>query len=113
MLQRKSSRPGRSLGRSTGWILKSRLARSQVAMIGGARYDAVDDDGLHYTVDGRGVILPIDTVVLCAGQQSERSLYDEFARRGVRPHLIGGAHVAAELDAAGAIAEATALAVRL
>ena len=113
MLQRKSSRPGRTLGRSTGWILKSRLARSQVAMIAGARYDSVDDDGLHYTVDGRAVTLPVDTVVLCTGQESERSLFDEFTLLGVHPHLIGGAHVAAELDAAGAIAEATALAVRL
>jgi 2,4-dienoyl-CoA reductase (NADPH2) len=114
MFQRKDEPLGRRLGRSTGWILKSRLRRAGVAMVPGVRYDAVDDAGLHYTTgDGEAHVLPVDTVVLCAGQDSARDLHDQLAQRGVTARLIGGAHVAAELDAVAAIDEATRVALAL
>jgi 2,4-dienoyl-CoA reductase (NADPH2) len=111
LLQRKDEPLGRRLGRSTGWILRSRLRRAGVRMVQGVRYDAVDDDGLHYTAGGVAHVLPVDTVVLCAGQESARDLYDELVDRGVAARVIGGAHVAVELDAAAAIDEATRLAL--
>jgi 2,4-dienoyl-CoA reductase (NADPH2) len=113
MLQRKEEPLGRRLGRSTGWILKSRLRRTGVQMVSGARYDAIDDAGLHYTVAGASHVLPVDTVVLCAGQDSARDLHDQLAAHGITARLIGGAHVAAELDAVAAIDQATRLALAL
>ncbi|MFC4945106.1 FAD-dependent oxidoreductase [Pseudonocardia sp. GCM10023141] len=110
MFQRKDEPLGRRLGKSTGWILKSRLRRAGVTMVQGARYDAVDDAGLHYTAGGESHVLPLDTVVLCAGQESARGLHDQLAEHGVAARLIGGAHVSAELDAVAAIDEATRLA---
>jgi 2,4-dienoyl-CoA reductase (NADPH2) len=111
LLQRKDEPLGRGLGRSTGWILRSRLRRAGVDMVQGVRYDLVDDAGMHVTVGGRARVIPVDTVVVCAGQDSARDLYDRLVERGVPARLVGGAHVAAELDAAGAIEEATRLAV--
>jgi 2,4-dienoyl-CoA reductase (NADPH2) len=113
MLQRKDEPLGRRLGRSTGWILKSRLRRAGVQMVSGVHYDAIDDDGLHYTVADTTHVLPVDTVVLCAGQDSARDLHDQLAARGITARLIGGAHVAAELDAVAAIDQATRLALSL
>ncbi|MGU7774308.1 oxidoreductase [Burkholderia sp. MR1-5-21] len=113
MFQRKAEPLGKRLGKSTGWILKARLRKANVAMISGATYDAIDDEGLHYTVDGKPHVLPVDHVVLCAGQNSNRSLYDELRARGLSPKLIGGADVASELDALRAIDQATRLAVAL
>ena len=82
-------------------------------MTAGAAYDAVDDQGLHYTADGKAQVADVDTVVLCAGQISDRDLFDELAARGVKVHVIGGADVAAELDAVRAIDQATRLAASL
>lgn len=113
LLQRKAARLGRSLGKSTGWILKARLRKAGVAMVAGASYDAIDDDGLHYTVEHERRLLAVDSVVVCVGQESERTLYDELVLRGLEPHLIGGAHTAAELDAVAAIDQATRLAVEI
>lgn len=110
MFQRKAEPLGRNLGKSTGWILKAKLRRANVAMVSGVVYDAIDDEGLHYTVDGERHVLPVDTIVLCAGQLSNRALYDELQQRGVGAHVIGGADVAAELDAARAIEQAVRLA---
>lgn len=80
-------------------------------MTAGASYQAVDDQGLHYSVNGEARVLDADTVILCAGQLSNRTLFDGLAERGVKPHVIGGADVAAELDALRAIDQATRLAV--
>jgi 2,4-dienoyl-CoA reductase (NADPH2) len=110
MFQRKPGSLGKHLGKSTGWILKAKLKRARVAMTAGVTYDAIDDAGLHYRVDGESRVADVDTVVLCAGQQSQRTLYDELKALGVSTHLIGGAHEAAELDALRAIQQGMRLA---
>lgn len=113
LFQRKPEKPGASLGKTTGWILKARLREAGVEMVSGASYTGIDDEGLHYMVDGVAKLLPVDQVVICAGQESDRDLYDALVVRGAQPRLIGGADVAAELDAARAIEQATRLAVAL
>ncbi|WP_024536864.1 oxidoreductase [Comamonas badia] len=113
MFQRKNESLGKNLGKSTGWILKANLRKADVAMTAGASYHAVDDQGLHYSVNGEARVLDVDTVILCAGQLSNRALADGLAERGIPAHVIGGADVAAELDAVRAIDQATRLAVSL
>ncbi|MGH6782670.1 MAG: FAD-dependent oxidoreductase, partial [Sphingomonadaceae bacterium] len=82
MFQRKAEPLGKRLGKSTGWILKAKLRKANIAMTAGATYDAINDEGLHYTVDGKAHVLPVDHVVLCAGQNSNRDLYDQLKARG-------------------------------
>jgi 2,4-dienoyl-CoA reductase (NADPH2) len=110
MLQRKAGRMGRGLGVSTGWVLRLLLAKRQVAQVTGVTYRRIDDAGVHITVGGEERLIAADTVVICAGQESERSLYDELVALGATAHLIGGAKLAAELDALRAIDEGTRLA---
>ncbi len=110
MFQRKPESLGRNLGKSTGWILKVKLRKAGVNMISGASYQAVDDQGLHYTVDGQTHVLAVDHVILCAGQNPNRTLHEALLAKGRDAHLIGGADVAAELDAVRAIEQATQLA---
>ncbi|MCX5542778.1 NADPH-dependent 2,4-dienoyl-CoA reductase [Paraburkholderia sp. CNPSo 3076] len=113
MFQRKEEPLGKGLGKSTGWILKARLRKARVMMTSGVTYDAIDDEGLHYRVDGKPHVLAVDHVVLCAGQNSNRTLYDELVARAAKPKVIGGADVAAELDALRAIDQATRLAMSM
>ncbi|HRD74324.1 MAG TPA: NADPH-dependent 2,4-dienoyl-CoA reductase [Hyphomicrobiaceae bacterium] len=113
MLQRKTGRMGRSLGVSTGWILRLQLAKRKVAQVTGAAYRRIDDQGLHVTVGGAERVIPADTIVVCAGQESQRSLADELVVLGIAPHVIGGADVAAELDAMRAIDQGMRLAYAL
>ncbi len=113
MLQRKTDKLGANLGKTTGWILKARLQEAGVKMIAGANYLAIDDAGLHYAVGGEEKVLAVDHVVLCAGQESDRDLFEALRSRGIDAHLIGGADVAAELDTAKAIEQATRLAVEI
>ena len=113
MFQRKTESLGKNLGKSTGWILKAKLRKAKVKMTAGASYDAIDDDGLHYTVDGESRVLPVDNVILCAGQVSNRELYAQLDEAGIKFHVIGGADVASELDALRAIDQATRLAVSI
>jgi 2,4-dienoyl-CoA reductase (NADPH2) len=113
MFQRKPESLGKNLGKSTGWILKAKLRKAEVTMTAGATYDAIDDAGLHITVNGEQRVVDVDNVVLCAGQLSNRQLFNELSQRGVSAHVIGGADVAAELDALRAIDQATRLAVSL
>jgi 2,4-dienoyl-CoA reductase (NADPH2) len=113
MFQRKSESLGKNLGKSTGWILKAKLRKAKVSMTAGATYDAIDDEGLHYTVDGKAHVLPVDNVILCAGQVSNRDLYVQLDQAGIKFHVIGGADVASELDALRAIDQATRLAVAI
>ncbi|MFH9610764.1 FAD-dependent oxidoreductase [Streptomyces sp. NPDC017448] len=113
LVQRKSTKVGAGLGRTTGWIHRTELRHRGVEMIAGASYDLIDGDGLHLTVDGERRVLPVDTVVLCAGQESRRELYEELRAGAVPVHLIGGADVAAELDAKRAIRQGTELAAAL
>ncbi|GAA3915597.1 NADPH-dependent 2,4-dienoyl-CoA reductase [Streptomyces lacrimifluminis] len=113
LLQRKASKVGAGLGKTTGWIHRTELKHRGVTMVPGVRYDRIDDAGLHITVDGTSTVLPVDTVVLCTGQDPRRDLYDELLAAGRSVHLIGGADVAAELDAKRAIKQGTELAAAL
>ncbi len=111
ILQRRDGAPGKTLGRTTGWTHRLSLVRRGVRMLGGVTYLRIDDDGLHALVNGQPQLFAVDTVIICAGQEPERSLHDALAGRGVGVHLIGGASEAAELDAKRAIAQATELAL--
>ena len=113
MFQRKSSKPGKHLGKTTGWIHRLSLRHYGVKMIAGVSYDRIDDDGLHYSVNGKAHRLKVDNIILCAGQLTQRELHEPLMEAGVSTHLIGGANLAAELDAKRAIDEGTRLAARL
>ncbi|MFC8265954.1 FAD-dependent oxidoreductase [Streptomyces cinereoruber] len=113
LLQRKETKVGAGLGKTTGWIHRTELKHRGVAMVAGVTYDRIDDEGLHVTIGGESQVLPVDTVVLCAGQEPRRDLYEELVAAGRTAHLIGGADVAAELDAKRAIDQGTRLAAAL
>ncbi|MFE1991438.1 oxidoreductase [Streptomyces parvulus] len=113
LLQRKNSKIGAGLGKTTGWIHRTELRQRGVTMVPGVRYDRIDDAGLHITVGAESTVLEVDTVVLCTGQEPSRGLYDDLVAAGRRAHLIGGADVAAELDAKRAIKQGTELAAAL
>ncbi|MGW5419386.1 FAD-dependent oxidoreductase [Streptomyces sp. NPDC003943] len=113
LLQRKTSKVGAGLGKTTGWIHRTELKHRGVTMVAGASYERIDDEGLHLTIDGEAQLLPVDTVVLCTGQEPRRDLYEELVAGGRAVHLIGGADVAAELDAKRAIDQGTRLAATL
>ncbi|MFD5074911.1 FAD-dependent oxidoreductase [Streptomyces sp. NPDC058371] len=113
LLQRKPSKVGGGLGKTTGWIHRTELKHRGVTMVPGVRYDRIDDAGLHVTVEGRSQVLEVDTIVLCTGQEPRRDLYEELSAAGRSVHLIGGADVAAELDAKRAIKQGTELAAAL
>ena len=113
LLQRKAEKLGRSLGKSTGWIHRRALGMRGVTLLGGCEYVRIDDDGLHLRVDGEPRTLDVDHVIVCAGQEPLRELHEPLRRRGRSVHLIGGADVAAELDAKRAIDQGTRLAAAL
>ncbi|MER5308834.1 NADPH-dependent 2,4-dienoyl-CoA reductase [Streptomyces sp. NPDC002773] len=113
LLQRKETKVGAGLGKTTGWIHRTELKHRGVAMVAGVSYDRIDDEGLHVTIGGEAQLLPVDTIVLCAGQEPRRDLYEELVAAGRVAHLIGGADVAAELDAKRAIDQGTRLAATL
>jgi len=113
LLQRRAEKPGRGLGKTTGWIHRASLQSKGVKMIGGVSYDAITGDGLRITRDGVSELLPVDTVVLCAGQVPERGLADRLIAAGIAVDIIGGADVAAELDAKRAIDQGVRLAAAL
>ena len=114
LLQRKASRLGAALGKTSGWVHRATLQRKGVQMLAGVDYRRIDDAGLHITVDGKERVLEVDHVVICAGQESLKELMPaEQEKTGPRFHLIGGAALAAELDAKRAIREGAELAARL
>lgn len=116
LLQRKSEKLGKRLGKTTGWIHRASLAMKDVKMIGGVNYERIDAEGLHVSYGEareNPEIIEADTVILCAGQVSERSLADALVEKGITPHVIGGADVATELDAKRAIDQGTRLAAKL
>ncbi|MHA6758733.1 NADPH-dependent 2,4-dienoyl-CoA reductase [Streptacidiphilus sp. PAMC 29251] len=115
LLQRKTSKVGAGLGKTTGWIHRAELKHRGVRMLAGVTYHRIDDAGLHLTVDGESTTLAVDTVVLCTGQEPRRELHAALLARGLggSTHLIGGADVAAELDAKRAIRQGTELAASL
>lgn len=113
LLQRKTSKMGKGLGKTTGWIHRLVLKQHDVKMKTGVSYDKFDDSGLHIRVGETAEVLAVDNVVLCAGQESNRTLVDEMKATGLPVHLIGGVDVAAELDAKRAIRQGAELAMRL
>jgi len=113
LLQRKASKVGDGLGKTTGWIHRTSLKARRVAMTSSVTYERIDDAGLHVTVDGQPAVLPVDHVVICAGQEPQRELLGALQAAGREVHLIGGADVAAELDAKRAILQGTRLALSL
>jgi 2,4-dienoyl-CoA reductase (NADPH2) len=113
LLQRKKSKPGATLGKTTGWIHRAALKDLNVKTLTGVEYDRVDAGGLHARIDGKSVLIEADTVVVCAGQEPLRELQRELEGSGIPLHLIGGADVATELDAKRAIDQGSRLAARL
>lgn len=113
LLQRKTSKVGEGLGKTTGWIHRTSLAVRGVKMLNSVNYQRIDDEGLHILRAEQESCLPVDTVVICAGQEPRRELQQPLLEMGKTVHLIGGADVAAELDARRAIDQGTRLAMAL
>ena len=116
LLQRKDERPGKRLAKTTGWIHRATLRMKGVEMVAGVNYDRIDAQGLHVSFGETREnprLIEADTIVLCAGQMSERNLADALAAEGRQVHVIGGADVAAELDAKRAIDQGVRLALML
>ncbi len=116
LLQRTKGPQGRNLGKTSGWVHRASLKAKGVHQLSGVNYELIDDEGLHISFgsehrDRR--VLPVDNVVICAGQESVRDLEEDLRRNGIEPHIIGGAAVAAELDAKRAIKQGTELAAAL
>lgn len=113
LLQRSPGKPGARLGKTTGWIHRATLKAKGVTMLGGVAYLGVDDSGLRIRVDGREQLLPVSHVVVCAGQEPRRDLHAALQAAGIQAQLIGGADVAAELDAKRAIDQGSRVAAAL
>ncbi|MCL1125705.1 NADPH-dependent 2,4-dienoyl-CoA reductase [Shewanella surugensis] len=113
LLQRKTSKMGKGLGKTTGWIHRLVLKQHQVIQKVGVNYEKFDEQGLHISIDGQSEVLDVDHVVLCAGQVSNRTLLEEMQSTGLPVHMIGGVDVAAELDAKRAIRQGAELAIKL
>ncbi|WP_108787403.1 oxidoreductase [Erythrobacter sp. Alg231-14] len=111
LLQRKTTGVGKGLGKTTGWTHRLTLQRRGVQMVPGVEYLKIDDDGLHVSINDEPQLLDVDTVVICAGQEPLRTLYDDLQDCDMTSHLIGGAYEAAELDAKTAIKQATEIAL--
>jgi 2,4-dienoyl-CoA reductase (NADPH2) len=113
LLQRKPAKMGETLGKTTGWIHRVTLKQRNVVMINNVTYDKIDDAGLHITLKGAPEVLEVDTVIICAGQESLRELKDSLKSEGMPLHLIGGAELAVELDAKRAIDQGARLAAEI
>jgi 2,4-dienoyl-CoA reductase (NADPH2) len=113
LLQRKPGRPGSTLGATTGWIHRRALQNRGVSLQGGVSYERIDDAGLHVGTAEGPRLLEVDSIVVCAGQESESALGEQLRVRGFPVQVIGGARLAAELDAERAIREGTEVAARL
>jgi len=113
LLQRKTTKPGAGLGKTTGWIHRTSLKKYGVKTLSGVVYDRIDDRGLHIRIGDAEQCLEVDNVIICAGQIPNRQLAEALAESGIQSHLIGGADVAAELDAKRAIDQGTRLAAEL
>ena len=110
LCQRKTTKHGAGLGKTTGWIHRTTLKHKQVRMLGGVSYNKVDDQGLHITVGDESQVLDVDNIVLCSGQTSVRDLEADLLAAKVSTHVIGGADVAAEIDAKRAIRQGSVVA---
>jgi 2,4-dienoyl-CoA reductase (NADPH2) len=113
LLQRKKSKPGKGLGKTTGWVHRLSLKKRGVRMMAGVEYRRIDEFGLHIVHDEKEMLLEVDNVIICAGQLPNRDLVEPLEAAGRKVHLIGGADVAAELDAKRAIRQGTELAAAL
>ncbi|GKW50937.1 NADPH-dependent 2,4-dienoyl-CoA reductase [Halomonas sp. NCCP-2165] len=113
LLQRKASKPGKGLGKTTGWVHRASLRHRGVEALAGCDYVGIDDEGLHIRLDGEPRCLAVDSIVVCAGQESVRDLLEPLQGAGVRVRLIGGADHAGELDAKRAIDQGTRAAAAL
>lgn len=114
LLQRKTSRHGKFLGKTTGWIHRLSLRDKGIEMIGGAEYTKIDNDGLHITVEGEKRTLKVDNIIICAGQTSNNELFHECSEVLTKPcHIIGGAELAQEIDAKRAIDQGVRLANKI
>ena len=110
LLKRSKGKHGATLGKTTGWVHRMSLRKRNVHMLGQVTYQKIDDEGLHIQIKGQNRILPVDNVVICAGQLENTDLYQELSQLNIPIHLIGGAKEARELDAKKAIDEAARLA---
>ena len=110
MFKRSKGKFGGNLGKTTGWIHRSTLKKKKVQFINNVQYTKIDDDGLHYMQNEEQKLLPVDNVVICAGQVPLNALVAPLEADGIKVHVVGGASVAAELDAKRAINQASRLA---
>ncbi|MQW91264.1 FAD-dependent oxidoreductase [Acinetobacter wanghuae] len=113
LLQRKASSVGGGLGKTTGWIHRTGLKNRDVKMVAGASYQKIDDQGLHIIVNDKPMVLEVDNVIICAGQESYTAMFDALQQSGRSVHLIGGAKEAGELDAKRAIRQGAELAAKI
>ncbi len=113
LMQRKDTKVGAKLGKTTGWIHRLTLKHKNVQMLNSVQYEKIDDKGLHIIRKGEKQLLPVDTIILCAGQTSNNHLASILQEQGKNVHLIGGAKLAGELDAKRAIKEGSELGARL
>jgi len=113
LLQRSKGKLGAKLGKTTGWIHRSALKKKKINMMGAVEYVGIDDVGLHIKRGGKPETLAVDNIVVCAGQESLKDLYEPLKAKGISVHIIGGADVAAELDAKRAIDQGARLAAVL
>ena len=113
LMQRSEGKLGGKLGKTTGWIHRATLKNKNVKMLRAVEYLKIDDEGFHIRIDGKTQVLDVDNVIVCAGQVPCRDLQETLSQSGVQVHLIGGADVAAELDAKRAINQGSRLAAEL
>lgn len=113
LMQRKKTKMGASLGKTTGWIHRLALKYKNVKMLNAVQYDKIDDQGLHITRRGKTELLEVDNIVVCAGQNSNNELFEPLKGKGIKVHIIGGAFEAGELDAKRAIEQGSKLAAEL
>jgi 2,4-dienoyl-CoA reductase (NADPH2) len=113
LLQRKPTKPGKDLGKTTGWIHRRTLNLRGVKMMAGVSYRRIDNFGLHITFEEQEMLLEVDHIVICAGQIPLRELHEPLREEGLTVHLVGGADKAVELDAKLAIKQASELAATI
>lgn len=113
LLKRSPGKHGKKLGKTTGWIHRAHLKKKAVEMLSSVSYEKIDDSGFHISINNEKQVLPVDNVIICAGQEPLRELYEPLQSKGIKTHLIGGALEAGELDAKRAIKQAAELAAAL
>ena len=113
MFKRSKGKFGGNLGKTTGWIHRSTLKKKKVQFINEVQYTKIDDEGLHYVKNEKQITLPVDNVIICAGQTPLKELVEPLEAKGMNVHVIGGADFASELDAKRAIDQGSRLAAKI